>query len=101
MLVAVGMFVGMAMGMGMVVVVPLEVPMIVGMCGFCLDLRGGFDCIRRFFEGLRKGLPGGRRRIGYLIPPQVSSQRLELRERIRLVLHTAQRLAQGHLQQQG
>jgi len=89
MLVAVGMFVGMAVGVGMVVVVPLEVLVIVSMCGFGLDLHGSLNGIRSSFEGLHQGLPRGRGRIGYLIPPQVSSQRLELRERIRLFLHTA------------
>ncbi|MBN2027549.1 MAG: hypothetical protein JW854_12385 [Actinobacteria bacterium] len=87
------------MSMGMIVGVTLEVYVFVGMCGFGLDLYRGLDGIGGLFEGLRQGLPRFRRRIGDLVPPQIPSQRLELRECIRLVLHATQRLAQGHFQQ--
>ena len=71
MIVAVGMFVGVAVGMGMIVDMTLEV--FVGMCGFGLDLHRGLNGIGGSLEGLGQGLPGCRRRIGYLVPPQISS----------------------------
>ena len=99
MFVAVGMFVGMAVGMGVFVYVLSGV--FVAMRGFGLHLDCRLYRVGPPLHSLHQSPPCRCRRIGDLLPTQVTSQCLELRKGIRLVLHAPQGLAQGHLQQQG